>query len=118
MDGFFFDPVPPPQPEPAPRNPVESERHPRLRHGAQPTWNLHLETTGGHVAARFLTESPPVATLVVEDLCWQAATEDWKHRRPHWWRPGAQAAWKAEGAELAVQAERLREMADYVFRDL
>jgi hypothetical protein len=97
---------------------VESHRQRHLLHDAQPTWNLHLESTGGHVAARFLLESPLAATLVTEDLCWQAATEDWKRRRPGWWRLRARAAWKAEGDELLAQAARLREMADYAFHEL
>ncbi|MBS2535240.1 hypothetical protein KGQ20_20975 [Catenulispora sp. NF23] len=80
--------------------------------------SLHLASVGSNVAARFLTESPSVAVLVVEDLCWQAATEDWKHRRPHWWRPRARTVWKAEGALLEAKADRLRQLADDVFQEL
>jgi|GEM_PF-2314317 len=117
---MYFEPPQPPRPgpKPVPHNPVDIERHPRTRHRGQPTWNLHLETTGGHVATRFLAESPSATALVVEDLCWEAAAEDWKHRRPHWWRLGARASWKAEGVQLAFEAEQVRETADRVFREL
>lgn len=117
----FRDPVPPPPPKPGsqhPQRPEADHRRRRLLHDAQPTWNLHLESTGSHVAARFLIESPTAAALVAEDLCWQAATQDWKKRRPPRWRPRARAAWKAEGDELLAEAARLCEMADYVFQDL
>ena len=121
MSESFQDPAPPPPPKPGPQHPrrpeAEVRRH-HLLHDAQPAWNLHLESTGGHVAARFLIESPMAAALVAQDLCWQAATQDWKHRRPPRWRPRARAAWKAEGDELLAQAARLRQMADYVFQDL
>jgi hypothetical protein len=43
---------------------------------------------------------------------------DWKRRRTLWWRPKGRATWKTEGAELAAEAERLREMADHVFQEL
>jgi hypothetical protein len=117
MNGFFFDPAPQPPPEPRPQKSAENHRRHQSR-DTQPTWNLLLESTGCHVASRFLLESPMAAALVTEDLCWQAATEDWKRRRPPWWHPRARAAWKAEGDELVAQAVRLRQMADYVFHDL
>jgi len=56
--------------------------------------------------------------LVVEDVCWQAAIEDWKQRRPPWWRRGARAAWRAEGAQLATEADRLRDLAGQVCQGL
>lgn len=114
----FFEPSPPPGPEPAPRKPVVTDQpdH-RGQHDGRP-WNLHLESAGTNVPVRFLAESPLLLMLAVEDLCWEAATEDWKHRRPHCWHPQARAAWFAEGAQLDAKADRLREMADGVLADL
>jgi hypothetical protein len=112
---------PPPAPKPRPQNsrqPAAGPRQHLLLPDTQPTWNLRLESTGSRVAARFLIETPNAAALVVEDLCWQAATEDWKNHRPHWWHPQARAAWQAEGDELAAEAAALRQMADGVFREL
>lgn len=118
MNGFS-EPVPQPGPEPQPRNLAGStQQHHHLQHAAQQSWNLHLESVGSNVAGRFLTESPSVMVLAVEDLCWQAATEDWKHRRPHWWQPRARTAWIAEGAQLDAKAARLRQLADDVFQEL
>jgi hypothetical protein len=77
-----------------------------------------LESTGTDVAARFLAESPSVVALAVEDLCWQAATDDWKRRRPHRWQSRAREDWLAEGESLAAKADRLRELADEIFQDL
>jgi hypothetical protein len=119
MYGFFSAWVPPPRPDPEPHQPAEpSRRRRRPRHRTPRAWNLHLESTGTDIATRYLTESPAVATLAVEDLCWQAAAEDWKRRRPHRWRSQARADWLAEGELLAVEAERLRELADDVFQEL
>lgn len=118
MNGFP-EPVPRPGPGPRPQKPAADgqQRH-RAQHPAKPTWNLRLESVGSNVASRFLTESPSVVVLAVEDLCWQAATEDWRHRRPHWWRRKSLAAWRAEGARLDAKAARLRELADDVFQEL
>lgn len=115
MPGHFVEP--PSSPKPGSRRPVESHRDHRLKQDGKP-WNLRLESTGTNVPARFLTEAPATAELVAEDLCWQAAMQDWKQRKPSWWRPGARSAWKAEGIGLADWAERLRKMADYVFQEL
>ena len=120
MYGFFSNPVPPPRPGPEqPRKPAESSRRRHLpRHRTPRAWNLHLESAGTDIAARFVTESSAVAALAVEDLCWQAATDDWKRRRPHRWRPRARAEWLAEGELLATEADQLRELADEVFQEL
>ena len=118
MNGFP-EPVPQPGPEPRPQNRTGStQQQHRPQHTTQPSWNLHLESIGSNVAGRFLTESPSMMVLAVEDLCWQAATEDWKHRRPHWWRVRARAAWVAEGAHLEAKAARLHELADDVYQEL
>ena len=116
----FFDPVPPPGPDRKPATPSAADHqcHRQPRHAAQAPWNLHLESAGTDIAARFLADSPSLAVLAVEDLCWQAAAEDWKHRRPHWWQPRSRAAWRAEGARLAAKADRLRQMADDVSQEL
>lgn len=118
MYGFFFAPVPPPRPGPEPHQPTEPSRRRLPRRRTPRARNLHLESAGTDIAARYLTESPAVATLAVEDLCWQAATQDWKHRRPHRWRSQARADWLAEGRLLAAKADRLQEMADDVFQEL
>lgn len=119
MYGFFSAQVPPPRPGPEPHQPSEPSRRHRLpRHRTPRAWNLHLESTGTDIAARYLTESPAVAALTVEDLCWRASTEDWKRRRPHRWRSAARADWLAEGELLAAEADRLREKADDVFQEL
>ncbi|GAA2008870.1 hypothetical protein [Catenulispora subtropica] len=121
MNGFFA-PIPgsSPDPEPEPRRRDEGgarhRDHPRR--GPGQVWNLHLETAGTDIAAPLLTASPSVTALVVDDLCWQAAAEDWEHRRPAWWRTRARAAWRAEGAELAATADRLRAAAEGVLREL
>jgi hypothetical protein len=115
MPGHFVEPPPPPKP--GPRRPVESHRDHRLKQDRKP-WNAHLESAGVNVPAHFLTESRAAAELVAEDLCWQAAMQDWKQRKPCWWRSGARAAWKAEGIDLADWAERLRKMADYISQEL
>lgn len=118
MNGFP-EPVPPPGPGPKPHRPTgqdQQNHHPQ--HTTKPSWNLHLESVGSNVAGRFLTESPSAMVLAVEDLCWQAATEDWKHRRPHWWQLRARTAWQAEGAQLDAKAARLRQLADDVFQEL
>jgi hypothetical protein len=118
MNGYP-EPVPRPEPKPQPQKPTADgqQRH-RAQHPGKPAWNLRLESVGSNVAGRFLTESPSMVVLAVEDLCWEAATEDWKHRRPHWWRRGALATWRAEGARLDAKAARLRALADDVFQEL
>lgn len=119
MSESFRDP--PPAPKPRPQNTQRQAQGPhqhRLLPDTQPAWNLRLESAGSRVAARFLMASPAAAALVAEDLCWQAATEDWKNRRPHWWHRQARAAWRAEGDELAAEAAALRQRADEVFREL
>lgn len=119
MYGSFPAPAPPPQPDPGARKPTEkSRRHRWPRHRGAQVWNLHLESTGTDVAARYLAESPSVAALAVEDLCWQAASEDWLRRRPHRWRSRARAEWLAEGELLAAKADRLRVLADEIFQEL
>ena len=115
MNGFF-NPVPPP--EPHRRKTAWNDQHRRHPQPNGQPWILHLESADADVAARLLVSSPPVAMLAVEDLCWQAATEDWKRRRPPWWRPRAHAAWHAEGAQLAAEADRLRDLAGQVCQEL
>jgi hypothetical protein len=118
MYGFFSDPAPASRPDPEPRKPVQAKRRRRWRHRTSPEWNLHLECTGTDIAPRFLAESPSVATLAVEDLCWQAAIDDWKRRRPHRWRSRARADWEAEGKLLSAEADRLRELAVEMLQEL
>ncbi|NUP50454.1 MAG: hypothetical protein HOW97_24555 [Catenulispora sp.] len=117
MNGFP-EPIPRPGPEQQPQKPPAAGRPHHPQRPDEPSWNLHLESIGSNVAGHFLTESPSLAVLAVEDLCWEAATEDWKHRKPHWWRPRARAAWRAEGARLDAKAARLCELADDVFQEL
>lgn len=117
MNGYP-EPVPQPGPGAQPQKPTGNDQRHHPPRTTQPSWNLRLESIGSNVACRFLTESPSVLVLAVEDLCWQAATEDWKHRRPHWWRLQARTAWRAEGTQLGTKAARLRELADDVFQEL
>jgi hypothetical protein len=115
MDGFLEPAGFPPPPEP-PRRPDQAGQ--RRPHPERPSWNLHLQSSGTNLPARFLNDSPSVAVLVVEDMCWEAAREAWKSRRPRWWRPRARAAWLAEGAALDRKAERLRDLAGDVLQEL
>jgi hypothetical protein len=116
MNGFFFTPVPPPEPQP--RKAAEDGQRRCQPQAAGQSWNLHLESADTDVDARFLNVSPSVAMIAVEDLCWQAATEDWRRRRPPWWRTRARAVWHAEGAQLAAKADRLRDLAGQVCQEL
>lgn len=116
----FIDPPPPPRPDPDrdPPEPPGSERpRPEGLVGAK-GWNLHLESAGTDVPVAFLAGSPSTAVLAVEDVCWQAAVEDWKRRRPARWRVRARSAWRAEGGWLAARADHLRRLAGEILREL
>jgi len=127
MYGFFFAPVQRPKPKSTPKPTARKAAGPQ-RHrqhsqhhqeqSAPPVRNLHLGSTGTTIAAGFLGASPSVVALAVEDVCLQAATVDWKRRRPRWWSPRARAVWRAEKAQLAADADRLRELAGEVLQEL
>jgi hypothetical protein len=78
---------------------------------------VRLESAGTNLPLRFLN-SPSAAVLAVEDLCWEAAVEDWKHRRPSRWRLRARADWEAEGELLAAKADRLRHLAVEILQEM
>jgi hypothetical protein len=77
---------------------------------------VRLQSAGTSLPVGFL-DSPSVAMLAVEDLCWEAALEDWRHRRPSRWRLRARVVWEAEGARLGAKADRLRDLATEVLRE-
>jgi hypothetical protein len=116
----FVEPPPPPSPGPD-REPPERS-HPGPAGAASPAgpevWNLRLESVGSNLPVGLLDGSPSVAVLAVEDLCWEAAVEDWKRRRPPRWRIRSRAAWEAEGAWLAARSDHLKRLAAEVLREL
>lgn len=67
----------------------------RLRRtvGRTEVWNLRFESTGTTVPAGLVHDSPTLLVAAVEDICWQAAAEGWRARRPRRWRRRAYAAW-------------------------
>jgi len=77
-----------------------------------------LASVGTNLPVGLLEDSPSALVLAVEDMCWEAAVEDWKHRRPPRRRFQARAAWEAEGAELAAKADHLRRVAGEVLQEL
>jgi hypothetical protein len=118
MYGFIDFPPPGPEPEPD-REPSERSGIDRPGETAGPRpWNLRLESVGTNLPVGLLDASPSAAVLAVEDVCWEAAVEDWKRRRPPRWRIRSRAAWEAEGASLAAKADHLRNLAGEVLREL
>jgi hypothetical protein len=79
---------------------------------------MHLKSAGTNLPVGFLEDSPSALVLAVEDVCWEAAVEDWEHRRPSRWRFQARAAWEAEGAVLVAKADHLRRLAGEVLQEL
>ena len=118
MYGLIGPPPPRPGPERKPQEPSSRDQRGPTRPAAPKEWNLHLESAGTDIPAGFLAGSPSTAVLAVEDVCWEAAVEDWKHRRPRRWRVRARTAWEAEGLWLAAKADHLRHLADEVLREL
>ena len=81
MYGLIGPPPPRPGPERKPQEPSSRDQRGPTRPAAPKEWNLHLESAGTDIPAGFLAGSPSTAVLAVEDVCWEAAVEDWKHRR-------------------------------------
>ncbi len=52
------------------------------------------------------TDSQRVA--VVEDLWWCVQVQEWRRRRPPWWRLSAR--WRAQARELAEKRERIADL--------
>lgn len=75
-------------------------------------WNLRFESVGTTVPAGLVNDSPALLVAAVEDICWQAATEGWRARRPHRWRRHAYAAWRAQSDWLDEKRQRLSIMID------
>jgi hypothetical protein len=117
MYGFFEPPPPSRGPDREPPEPAPPDRARPAPPAGSEAWNLVLESAGTNLPIRFL-DSPSAVMLAVEDLCWAAAVEDWKHRRPSRWRLRARVVWEAEGARLGAKADRLRRLATEVLREL
>lgn len=87
-------------------------RHSRRTADQTQDWNLRFESAGTTVPAGLVKDSPALLVAVVEDVCWQAAAEGWRARRPHRWRRRAYAAWRAQSDWLDQKRERLSVMVD------
>lgn len=92
----------------------ERMRPRRSRRAAQQTegWNLRFESVGAAVPAGLVKDSPTLLVAAVEDVCWQAAAEGWRARRPHRWQRHAYAAWRAQSYWLDQKRQRLSAMLD------
>jgi hypothetical protein len=75
-------------------------------------WNLRFESAGTAVPAGLLKQSPMLLVAAAEDMCWQAAAEDWRARRPHRWQRHAFAAWRAQSGWLEQKRRRLCSMVE------
>jgi len=75
-------------------------------------WNLRFESAGTTVPAGLVQDSPILLVAAVEDVCWQAAAEGWRARRPHRWQRRAYAAWCAQSDWLDQKRRRLNTMID------
>lgn len=75
-------------------------------------WNLRFESAGTAVPAGLVKDSPMLLVAAVEEVCWQAAAEGWRARRPHRWRRHAYTAWRAQSAWLEQKRRRLSSMID------
>lgn len=86
----------------------------RSRHADARTepWNLRFESAGTTVPAGLVQDSPTLLVAAVEDVCWQAAAEGWRARRPHRWHRHAYAAWRAQSDWLEQKRQRLSLMVD------
>jgi hypothetical protein len=72
---------------------------------------LYLRSLG-HCVPVAEMDRPEVAAVVIEDLCWQIALDDWVTRRPHGWRrQHARAAWRMDGERLLAERDRMAMMA-------
>lgn len=93
---------------------VHPERRPRCRGRRMARqaegWNLRFESAGTAVPAGLVKDSPALLVAAVEDVCWQAAAEGWRARRPHRWHRRAYAAWRAQSGWLEQKRQRLSSM--------
>jgi hypothetical protein len=68
--------------------------------------SIHSSVTGADVL-----DSPPLATLLVEDWCWHLAVDDWRSRRPQPWRRVATRRWLSEEKVLIRELWRIEQQA-------
>lgn len=76
----------------------------------RPDDRIYLRSIGRHVQASDIGR-PPLAVLIIEDLCWQFATTVLAARKPAPWRRADRESWRAERNQLQRKRDRIRAMA-------
>lgn len=99
-----------------PKQVHEPDRRTGRRRSARPSARtaptpLRVKSLGGSVTETQALNSADVLVLLSEDCCWQATMDDWRRRRPPFWRRGERRAWRADGQLIGDKARRLRELA-------
>jgi hypothetical protein len=102
--------------DPRPQHEQQSDMTRRDQLRAQPRRRLPV---AGHLCVASVDhcvpivefDRPEVAAVVVEDLCWRIALEDWQARRPPWWHRRARAAWRRVGESVQAERDRVALMA-------
>jgi hypothetical protein len=69
---------------------------------------LFLASVGRVVSTDVVTTDPGMAAAVIEDACLRMAVDSWRRRRPARTHRRNRAGWRQEGAELCVEAVRVR----------
>ena len=69
---------------------------------------VYLPSICASVSGDEVLDDAVLAALVVEDMCWSIARDDWISREPRWWQRRKLARWEAEHEELCNQRDGIR----------
>ncbi len=72
---------------------------------------VYLAAADAWIPPIFGVDRPLVGALLAEDTCWCFARDDWRERRPAFWRRAPRRAWRDEGRQLEDKRTRLVEQA-------
>lgn len=69
---------------------------------------LYLPSVQTSLSGEQVLSDPVLAALVIEDMCWSFARDDWISREPYRWQRRKKERWQAEYRALCDQREEIR----------
>ena len=71
---------------------------------------MYLPSIHTSISAEDILRDTLSATLVVEDICWCVAHDDWISRQPHRWRRRKRSDWDKEHEALQQQRAQIKSL--------